>query len=386
MRLQLVAAALLACLLAAVTARTAHADAPWRIAMDTLLYVDTDNVSVVSPQLAVHRELDEEGGTIGARVVVDALSAASVDVVSQATARFEEVRTEVDLKAAKRVRQVLASVSYRLSQEPDYTSHGVRVGAERRVKGADTTVATGYGFTRDRVGMTGTPRSVFSERLSTHAADVGVTQVLGRNTLARLVYTLTVQRGYMEKPYRFVPLFDEAGLAAAAADGVVLDLASFDRYRLASKPREEVPDTRVRQSVSLRALRYVPSLGAALRVDYQFYLDSWGLRAHILEPAVRKELPRSLQLDAYARLYLQSGASFWRRTYVVSDMTVPTWRTADRSLSPFRTVTGNLRLKRRGTHLTAYVEATVMYTQFRDYMYLTDRTALIAQLGMRWIP
>jgi hypothetical protein len=41
---------------------------------------------------------------------------------------------------------------------------------------------------------------VFSESLTTHTTGLSLTQVLGRRTVVRGAYTLTVQRGYMEKP------------------------------------------------------------------------------------------------------------------------------------------------------------------------------------------
>jgi hypothetical protein len=385
LRLQLSLA--LATVAAAVAPGSAAADSPWQITMDTLVYGDTDNVAVVSPQVAVHRELDESGGEVSTRVVVDYISAASVDVVSQATPRFSEVRTEVNLAVSKHLLQTLSSLSYRYSHEPDYISHGVRAGFERRLGGADTTLAGGYGVTRDNVGMSGTPSDVFSEQMTSHAADIGITQVLGRRTLARVVYSLTLQTGYMEKPYRLVPLFDAAGLAAAASDGVALDIDSFDAYRLSSKPAEQVPDDRVRHALAVRGMRYLAWLDASVRLDYQLYLDSWGVVAHTLEPALHVQLRPSWRLASFARLYRQSAASFWERTYVVSaEGMVPRWRTIDRGLSAFDTATGGARVEWEHGPLSAYIEGSAMYTRFDDYLFLDHRLALIGQAGLRWVP
>lgn len=385
MRLQLTAATCVgfACLASPAVAR---AESPWQIALDTLVYTDTDNVQVISPQLGVSRELDDDGGEASVRVVVDAISAASVDVVSQASTRFSEVRTEADLSLSKRVSEVLAAVSYRGSSEPDYVSHSGYLSLQRRIRSADTTGRIGYGLTLDTVGMSGTPSSVFSESLTTHTADIGITQVLGRRTLARLVYTLTVVDGYMEKPYRFVPMFDSMALADAAASGITIDADNVDDYRLPAKPAESVPDSRVRHSVAARLMRYLPSFDASLRVDYRLYTDSWGVTAHTIEPGFDKQFTSRIRGAWRARLYTQSAASFWQREYATEVGMLPEWRTLDRELSPLTSVSTAARVEMALGDFTGYLEGMVMYTQFHDYLFLDDRLAVVGQLGLRWTP
>lgn len=385
MRLQLTRVVAVLALIAA-PAET-FADSPWQVSADTLLYTDDDNVDVVSPQVAAHRELDEHGGTATARVVIDYISAASVDVVSQASTRFEEIRSEVDASASLYMFGMLPSLGFRYSHEPDYESYGGRVGAERRIGSADTTLAAGYGLTIDSIGMSGTPRSVFGERLTIHSGDVGVTQVLGRRTLVRLLYSFTAQTGYMEKPYRFVPLFDEAGLAAAAAAGVELGLSTFDAYRLPTKPTESVPDERYRHAVGVRLMHYVPALASSLRLDYQLYADSWGVVAHTAEPALYVQLARAWRASLFGRYYQQSGASFWRRTYVVpAEGIVPRWRTVDRHVSPFSTATGGARAEWEHGSFASYLEGNAMWTRFDDYLLLDTRLAISVLAGVRWTP
>jgi hypothetical protein len=203
----------------------------------------------------------------------------------------------------------------------------------------------------------------------------------------RGVYTLTAFDGYMEKPYRRVPMFDEMGLATAASDGVELALGTFDRYRLATRPPEEVPDRRIGHAASLRLLRYVPALTGSVRLDYQIYRDSWGVVAHVLEPNVHWQLHPQLAVIGYSRLYLQSAARFWRRTYVVSDPdSVPRWRTLDRDLSSFQTATGGLRVQWKLGPFAAYLDGSAMFTHYDDYLLLDHRLAIVGQAGVRWTP
>ena len=249
-------------LTAAVLAPTVtSSDSPWSAAVDTLVYTDTDRVLVVSPQAAVHRALDTQGGEISARGAVDVVSAASVDVVSQATVRFQEVRTTADLSAAKAFGDHLPSLALHFSNEPDYLSGGGNIGWQSRLGSPESVLSLGYGLTHDLVGRHGTPTSVFSETLTSHSGNASFTQVIGRRSLARLAYTLTVQSGYLEKPYRYVPLFT-AESARDLGEGTV-PIPEVHRLRPSTKPPEEVPDLRVAHAIGLRAMHYVSALRAS---------------------------------------------------------------------------------------------------------------------------
>ncbi len=356
-----------------------------RIVSDVLVYVDDDNVSVVSPQVGARHAIDEDGGEVSARVVLDAITAASVDVISNATYRFSELRSEVNVGGSKAVEGFLPSLSYRLSHEPDYLSHGFGVGLSKELAGGDSTVAGGYTLSLDTVGRTGTPTSVFSESLQTHSAEVGITQVLDAKTLLRAVYTLTAQTGYMEKPYRSVPIFDAAALQLLDDNGVTLGLNNFDVHRLAFKPAEEVPDRRYRHAAALRGLRFVDAIGASLRADYRFYGDSWGMFSHTVELAMAKLLWDRLRLDTWGRFHHQDGADFWRRTYAVDNAAaIPSLRTTDKSLSPYWQGTLGLRFGLSLGHWQTYLQSAFMYTSFLDHLYIDSRIAIITQGGLRW--
>jgi hypothetical protein len=382
-RLQLIAALIFVGSFVGAAPAFAQEEEGWRITTDTLLYTDTDNVLVVSPQVAVHKSTDEDGGSASARVVVDAVSAASVDVVSQATKRFSEVRTEANLGFSKSIGKLLPSATYRYSHEPDYSSHGFGVGLQRELGSSDTTLGLGYDISLDTVGYTGTPRSVFSESLISHGWVASLTQVLGPKTLVRGVYTLSLQNGYLEKPYRFVPLFDAAGIAMAKSDGVKIDLSNFDRYRLPFRPAEEVPNQRIGHAAGLRFLRYLDALPGAIHLDYQFFIDSWDVNAHTIEPRLYWKLSDQFDLAFYGRFYLQRAADFWQREYVVAPGQVPGYRTLDRDLSDYYALTGGSRLEWKGDRLSAYVDASAMETIYSDYLFLDSRLALIAQGGLR---
>jgi hypothetical protein len=388
MRVQLTHAVAVLALLSVVPAERAAAQAaePWKLSLDTLLYTDDDNVMVLTPQADVQYRFDEEGSQVSAAGSVDIVSAASVDVVSHATRRFSETRTEAHFSAGVAIDGFVPSVSYRGSFEPDYVSNGGRVGFTTRLGTPDSVLGAGYGLTHDQIGRTGTPSNVFSATLFTHAADVSLTQVFGATTLGRAGYALTIQDGYMEKPYRYVPLFTADAVARAEADGVALGLTTFDRYRLPTRPPESVPDMRVRHAVFVQLVQWIEAIESALHLDYQLYFDDWAVTAHVLEPSLDRHLSNDVGLHVGGRLYYQSSAYFWERTYVVSQPdAIPTWRTVDRDLSSYLAGSLSARIDWHLAPVTLYADATATYTSYFDFLYRDHLFALVGLVGARLI-
>src|SRR5258705_5726924 len=77
---------------------------------------------------------------------------------------------------------------------------------------------------------------------------------------------------------------------------------------------ETDPDTRLRHSVVLGANR---ALGEAssLQGDYRAYLDDWGISAHTLGARYFVHLTKNVELRLRERFYLQTGASFYQKSY-----------------------------------------------------------------------
>ena len=378
----LVAAASIA-VLSSAAVRSSNAQDRFRLAADTLFYSDDNGVVVVSPQTSVRYRLDEDGGEVWARGVVDVVSAASVDVVAQATRGFSEVRTEAGLGISKDFDGQLPSLSYRVSVEPDYVSHGGHVGWQTALGTPDSVLAAGYSATFDTIGRHGTPFDNFSATLLTHAVDLSYTQVLSERWLLRLAYVLTVQEGYLEKPYRYVPLFLEGTPGTQQ-----LTLATFDAARLAGRPPENVPDERLRHAIALRLVGFLAPIDAALHFDWQLYGDSWRVFATAVQPALHMQLSETVRLIALARFYHQSDASFWRREYTVSSAdVVPTWRSVDRDLSSYTTLSLGLRVEWDVSDpLMLYLDARPAYTAYHNFMFLDHLSSLVVQGGLRWTP
>jgi hypothetical protein len=197
------------------------------------------------------------------------------------------------------------------------------------------------------------------------------------------VYSLTVQQGYMEKPYRQVPMFDAATLASAPR----LTADNFDDYRLPTRPPEQVPDLRVGHALGARFLQSIDSFEGSLRVDYQFYFDDWGLTGHAAELALTATVTDGVRLVPYGRFYVQTATTFWRREYTVdASGQIPQFRSLDRDLGSYHSLTGGGRLEWQSGEWGGYVDGALMWTHFDDFIFLDDRIAVLGQVGLRWSP
>ena len=376
MRLQLIAIAVVAG--AAAPARADHP--PVSLGLDTLLYSDDDNVIVSSTRAGASAKLDDAGSEVHAAAVADAVTAASVDVITEATPRFTELRKEADLGGAYALGAWLPALHYRFSDEPDYISNGGGARVDRRV-GDDATIEAGYDLTYDLIRRSGTSPDVFERTLATHSADASFSQVIDRETVVRLAYSFVGQDGYLAKPYRYVPLFAPATIAAEDG-GAAIGLDNFGALRLAERPPENVPGVRLRHALAARVLRYLPSLRGSVRADYRGYLDDWGVRSHTGEAALRVAFG-ARELALTERVYEQTAADFWRRTYTVDDGTMPVYRSVDRELSHYASEMTTLDFTSRHDGWSWYATASVMYTRYFDFLVLDGRLAILAGGGIK---
>src|SRR5688572_29810270 len=171
-----------------VAATRAHADGgddDLRLAADTLVYTDDDDVQIVTPQASARLRTDEAGSEAGVRVALDVISAASVDVTSHATTRFDERRFAADVDVAEQLGGYRPSLAYHLSWEPDYVSQGVTAGLEAQLAGSDAVLRVAWSTLIDLVGREQTPRYQFGETLRSHTGQAAFTQVLDPRTVVR---------------------------------------------------------------------------------------------------------------------------------------------------------------------------------------------------------
>jgi uncharacterized protein DUF3570 len=291
---------------------------------------------------------------VNGHALVDAVSSASVDVISAATTRFKENRIELGANAQIGFSQSTeGTLGYTHSGENDWQSHALELGLARDLAKKNAKLSIGYGFTRNYVGRTHDPN--FEKTLDVHGAQIGLSQILDEKTYASITYTLSAVSGYQGSPYRFVTTMD--GIAAP----------------------ESPPEERMRHAVTLRMM-HMFGTKSVVDAQYRLYLDDWGVLSHTAEAAYTYQLAETWTLRLRVRGYRQNHASFYEETY---EMPVR-YMTVDRELSTFWDTTGGLKLAYLGENWNLDAKVDTIIYRFEDYARLKGRVALVSGLGVTW--
>jgi hypothetical protein len=350
-------------------------------------YGDTDAVYVASPTISLGVGDQLAGWSVSGRYLVDAVSAASVDIVSSASGKWTEYRHVGSLAVDVPVGEAKLSVSGGVSREPDYLSLGGGVTVAFDLLDKNLTPFFGVSYGDDSAGRTGEPKE-FWRKMQKFGAQAGATFVVDRSTIAGVTFDAISERGYLGKPYRFVPLFGP-GRGAALPAGASPD--EVNRARLDERPADAVPEARDRLAVTGRIAHRWD--GVTLRLDERLYADTWGLVASTSELRLWLDAGSHVLLGPHVRYHGQRGVKFWQRTYEASAAAEgqrpgpPRYRTGDRELGPLGTLTAGATLRwlltERGSNpLTFFLQVDGGQTRFFDALYITRRLAVYSAVGL----
>jgi hypothetical protein len=357
-------------------------------------YDDTDHVTVFTPSVALGIE-NVSGAALHATYLVDVVSAASADIVSTASSRWQEVRQAGSLSGDYKPHDFGVTVGGSFSREPDYLSYGAYATVTKDFAEKNWTFFFGYGFSHDTIGRCGdggvcTPFSVFARELQRGSFNGGLNFVIDSASLGSLVGDVIVENGDQSKPYRYIPMFSEA-VASTVERGASIDWVNANR--LDERPLEQLPLLRQRFSLTGRyAHRFE---GSTLRLEERLYRDSWGLMASSSDARWVFDLGKRFELWPHARFHAQNSVSFWQLAYVLNagsgsppTLNVPEYRTGDRELGPLWTTEGGFGIKwYLGSHAdpekwAVQLTGDAMYTSFLDDLYLTYRIAGLGALSL----
>ena len=327
----------------------------------TQVYADSDHTTVVSPLVAISRDA-WRGGTVGASYVADVVSSASIDVVSNATKRMNDFRSEITTALTQKWRASTFSASYIYSIEHDYESHTANLGFSQDLFQRNTTLSLGATFVHNDVGRSGD--QAFHRRLLVTGAAASWTQVLTKRLIAQLSYTFTYNDGYQSSPYRFVPV-------QGAMDGVLF------------KVPETTPGERFRHAF-VAGLNQHLFTDSSIQGDYRFYVDNWGMQSHTLQ--LRYFVTwKDVTLRVRERFYYQSGVDFYKPHYDE----VEAFMTTDRESSTLWSNLAGLKVSWRlpWVHRALELEAKAdfLYIHYVDYPLLAYRIGGTGELGLNVI-
>ena len=348
-------------------------------------YTDSTSVHVLSPGLNASVVSPTQGWNVQGSYLIDMVTAASPDIVSEASRRFRDVRHAATLGGGYKPGRFGAQVNAYLSSEYDYFSRGAGLTVSGDFLDKQLTPSLGLRHADDTIGRSGRPFSVFSHTLATNEVTLGATIVMTPMSVLVVGAAMQFERGDPSKPYRYIPMFDaNTSVPIGAPIGVV------NQNRLPVRPLEQLPLQRDRYALTGR---YISRIGnGTLRIEDRIYTDSWSLKATTADGRYMMDVSRKLRLWPHVHAHAQTGAGFYQRVYNIvpttdTSINLPAVRTDDRELTPLLTVGlgagGHYYFSAPGDKFQYGISlsADAMYTKFFDALFLKNRIAYYGTLG-----
>ena len=340
-------------------------------------YGNDDKLGVTSPWAAFNVNATPEFN-VGAGWTADAITSATMDVITSATPGFRETRHEVAVNLAGDMRTVRVGGGWIGSFETDTHSNSFFGSGELDLLNRNLTLGLGYGFAWYRVGQVGEPLEIWRNRF-VHQIDATVTFVLSRSTIGSATYTLQLARGYLSNPYLDVPLFP------SDVELQVRNRAQWVESRHPSERDRHSLSAQIRQAIGGRLF---------LKLQWRGYLDDWAMRSHAVELGVSIDLGKGIVLELSDRFDWQSSVGFYRSIYTVNRDFI----TRDRRLGKLMTDMARVALRPRvdmggkGGRVDLVFAAEFHWTRYADFMVLEgeqmrparDTLAGIGQVGISW--
>jgi len=257
---------------------------------------DGGGVTINGPSVLVRKAYKDKVSVWG-NYYVDMISGASIDVEATASA-YSETREQFSVGMDYLYDKTLMGVGVTSSKEGDYEASTVHLSVSQDFFGDLSTLSMGYSYGDDTVTRNGD--DTFEDYATHQAYKFELSQILTKHMIMNLGYESVVDEGFLNNPYRSVRFVD-----ATAGKGY--------NYQAEAYPR-----TRASDAAAIRAMYYLP-WRAALRAEYRYYTDSWGIVAHNGEVSYTHPLGDRWEFDAKARVYTQTAADFYADIFPFRD-------------------------------------------------------------------
>ena len=285
--------------------------------------------------------LDVISGASASRV--SNVSGKPVQIITGASGEgINDRRHATEMSVKRKIGEGTVSLSRTLSKEEDYRSEAIGAGATIDFNERNTTLAIGFGRSNDEVRSVDDPD--LNERRQSREYLLGITQLLDRNALVQSNLAYTRNSGYLSDPYRSTLSFYRDGLFPP----VVL-------------VRDSRPESRIQWAWLNRYKRTLPVHKAVVSVEYRYYRDDWGIRAHTLYANWLQTMSDRWKWEAGLRYYSQQQADFYRAE--INQRPVPRYTSSDQRLASYGTLEPAFRVILQLTVGTALDFGASLYRQ-----------------------
>ncbi|MEC9407093.1 MAG: DUF3570 domain-containing protein [Pseudomonadota bacterium] len=337
-------AAAIACL-ALPTLATAAEPGEWDIDTAVLFYSETDRVSAVEPVISATRNFANDK-KLNLKLVYDALTGASpsgavpssqVQTYTRPSGQgsYTTAAGEIPLDDTFRDSRIAVSggwsqpalggtgsIGFNVSSEYDYVSLGLNTGYAYDFAKNNATVSIGLGYAADTIEPEGgvplegsclfgasassgcsetsfdATRRDTSEDKNTLDLLLGYTQVLGKNTVAQVNFTLSQSDGYHTDPFKLVSVVDTDN---SEGNGIGEPERHIHELR---------PDSRSKSGVFFR-VKHMFFGRDVLDASYRFQSDDWGMASNTIDLRYRWVIGNNKAITPHLRYYDQSAVDFY---------------------------------------------------------------------------
>ncbi len=352
----------------------------WDIDSALLIYNETDRVSAIEPVINAKKDLGDDE-ILSMKLVLDGLTGASANgavpssqpqtftrpsgkgsYTTQANETplddtFHDTRVSYSLNWDKPLdRNNRRNLGFSFSREYDFTSVGANALWSHDMNQKNTTLTGGLSLELDAITPVGdTPQGLtdMDDRIRVSSSEdrtlldllFGVTQIIDKNSLFQVNYSLSQANGYMTDPYKIISVVDNSG---EPADYLY----------------EKRPEDRLRQSVYGKYKRQLDNKDI-ITTSYRFMSDDWGVRSHTLDLTYRVKMENGYFIQPHVRYYQQSAADFYH--YFLTDtQAIPEFASADYRLGEMTATTIGVKVGKTLSDKHVWSVRLEMYQQSGD--------------------
>lgn len=267
-------------------------------------------MSITGPALMIRKSFADKFSVMG-EYYVDNVSSASIDIETTAS-EYTEQRTQYTLAGDYLHDRSTISFAYTNSEESDYSANTYSFNISQDFFGDLTNITFGYSRGEDEVRQNG--RDDFSEENLRQKYRFSLSQIITKNLITAFSWETVADEGFLNNPYRSVRYID-----ATSPIGY-------------SYQAEVYPRTRHSSAAALRGKYFLP-YRAAIKAEYRWFQDTWGIEANNIEVAYTHPYKEDWIFEFKYRYYTQTSADFYSDLFDYQDQ--QNYLARDKELSAF---------------------------------------------------